>query len=473
MLGSRKAQFTLLAAVLFVGFGLIANPWIVNPDSMYDPVGEGILILEGTLGLSWLVACCISKLKTVEHSVQTAPVPSGSYADNLHGCKRDAGQYLVVSLLLLYIGSLWLNLFWHRWNEPILRLDDFDYIAIARTWSTTSRHLLTPYNEHICVPTRLLTWALCGFVDESQWPRALARAGMALSVMPWIPLGWFVHRELGSPTLALLAVSFFALTTIHQEVVLWYSASQWNWALLLTLATLLVLQSRDPDLVGWRVATSGILAAIGPLCYTIGISAGLLGTVYLFVRWRLGLTAISFWRCTVPLLGTAACLLVLVPSKAHGILDRASYGGKSVAQASSVPKGVLYGLRSTVDQLVLGNLGFDEGPKKTRVLYAMMFMVVVFGIGESIRRDDLPVLPVVGCAFVVIPYALTLPFRTWVQYDEILRWTRYQLFPQVGFALVVCGVLAAWGPRWLLNERLSVRHVLLVVLVATGLWLVH
>jgi hypothetical protein len=468
MTSSRRIQLLVLGAFLYIGFGLVANPWVVGPDNMYDPVGESLLIIEGVIGLGWIAACWISRLRAAEVAVQREIVSSDSRADGM-----GPGQRVVMSLVLLYIALLWLTLFWKRWHEPTLQFDDFDYIALARTWPDTYQNLLTPYNEHICVPTRLLTWLICAFVDESHWSQALVRAGMALCALTWLPLMWFVHRETGSPTLALLSVSFFALTTTHQEVVMWYSASQWCWAVLVTVSTLLVLQSNEGELPLWRLATSAVLAGIGPLCYMVGGVAGPIGTAYLIARRQLRLSTMSLGRCALPLLGTLICVLLLVPFKAPGILKKASYRGKSIAQASSVSQGILYVLRSTVDQLLLRNLGVDSGPRRTRVRYAAIFFVIALALGEFVRCSDRPILLLLGCAFVIMPYALMLPFRAWVQYDTFLEWTRYQLFPQIGFALVVCSVLARWGPHWVLDKRIDLRHVLLIILIATWQRLVH
>ena len=79
-----------------------------------------------------------------------------------------------------------------------------------------------------------------------------------------------------------------------------------------------------------------------------------------------------------------------------------------------------------------------------------------------------------GCVCVVFSYALTLPFRSWVQYDAIVNgWTRYQLFPQLGVVLILCGVLKQLGPEWLSSSNLSLRNVLLVAGVVTLKFLLH
>ena len=98
-----------------------------------------------------------------------------------------------------------------------------------------------------------------------------------------------------------------------------------------------------------------------------------------------------------------------------------------------------------------------------RVAYAVMFPLVVAGVGELIRRVATPGPAILGLGIILLVYAATLPFRAWVMYESYLAWTRYQLFPQLGAVLIVCTALFEFGPSWLRPSTISMRHMLLVL----------
>jgi hypothetical protein len=443
----------LVAGILLSIPALVLNPWVIGTDSMNDPVGDGILIAQGLLGIVWIIGVSASRLR--------------------HGCAREvsvesprsppAWNWAQVVVLLLVL-ALWLATFRDRWLRPELAKDDYDYLAFAARWQDTWRHLLDPYNEHLCVPTRLLTWAVCAVVPAGQLPRALALAGMALFVAACTLLLRFARREWGMPLLGPVAVSLFVLTDVHREVVTWYSASQWCWALLLLLWSLILLQSDGSRCMPRLTATAG-LAVAAPFAYAVGLFVGPITSLYAVVKSRCSIH--GGWsvskRAVLSLLPAAAgvCSVAGIAAwKGPEIAQRASYGGQPAARAIAPFRGVLFGVRSTVDLLVLRNLGVERTDPLPRVVYAVAFPVLVFGVGELIRRTQHPRAVLVGVLLILLPYAATLPFRAWVHYESFLNWSRYQLFPHLGVVFLLCSALAEFGKQHGLGQPSPGRQAL-------------
>ncbi len=461
-----RLYWFVVVVVVVVGFGIFANPWVVGPSGMTDRVGEGILIVEGLVGIGWCGTVALTRWRSVQTSIPLPASATDSRRASFWKRVTEAG-------LFLYIVALWLTMFWPRVSDPKLSSDDASYVEIAGSWESTRENLFTPFGEHLCVITRVTTWLVCSTVEERNWPRALAYSGMALFAASFVLLHLFARREWDSPTIGLATVSLFVLTPVHSEVVTWYSASQWCWVLMLLFASLLILQAGGPVPKNWKLATSAVLAAVGPFNYAVGLLIGPLSAAYLTLCRRPRSVELSLSKCIVPIAGTIAFLAGFIPIKASQIMADASYGGRPAAEAIAPLWGVLFGVRSTVDMLLLCNLGYHRVSMLPRSVYLVLFLSVVFVVTELIRKSERPGAAILGFLFVVLPYALMLPFRAWVEYDNFKEWNRYQLFPQVGVVLLVSAALAAYAPRWLFAADLTGRHALFILALASVQFLVH
>jgi hypothetical protein len=108
-----------------------------------------------------------------------------------------------------------------------------------------------------------------------------------------------------------------------------------------------------------------------------------------------------------------------------------------------------------------------------RAVYAATFLLTAVASIEFVRRAPRPRPVIVGYSLIAFSYLISLPFRAWVQYDSFLDWTRYQFFPQIGVAFIVCGAAATWGPAWLSAPELSRRSVLAVLALAAAQSAIH
>src|SRR3990172_2205659 len=152
----------VLATVLVLLIGIPLNPWVVRPSGQYDPIGDGILIVEGALAVVWCLAVCWMGVRRCR-----AAASLGSTLEAARPARTSARERVKIALLLAYVLALWLALHWQRLCEPELKVDDYHYVEIAASWDETRRNLFTPYNEHLCVLTRLFTWSICVAVDAA------------------------------------------------------------------------------------------------------------------------------------------------------------------------------------------------------------------------------------------------------------------------------------------------------------------
>ena len=447
-----------------IGLLILLCPWFIHLGALYDPFGDGMLIVVGLQGIAWCTWVVASRIRECR-SESTGETENDSPAVGRIG--------LIEILLLAFVGGLWLALFWGRVRDPVLLADDYQYVRVASSWETTFQDLFTPFAEHYCVITRLFTCLLCTSISPPAWPRALGLSGMGLFLVSLLLFHWFVRQEFRSPTMALIASSLFGLTTVHREVIQWYSASQWCWGVLLLFASLLIIQSNRADFKGWRIVAVGILAAIAPFNYSVGFLVGPLSAIYLACHSRIDRKPLRLEYCLVPLLATLPFLLVSFLPRVAEKFTHATQGGWPVSEAIAPIRGVVYGVRSTVDLLVLRNCGAGRIIGQPTFLYAVPFLLGAYAVGELIRRTPRPCGAILGCALVIIPYAVVLPFRGWVRYEDVIDWSRYQLFPQIGVALLVCSLCATLGPDWVVAPTLSLRHAILVVACATALFMLH
>src|SRR5690606_24544312 len=140
-----------------------------------------------------------------------------------------------------------------RWEHPKIIGDDNHYLAYAETWPATRSALLVPYNEHLVVPTRLLTYALVQRGGDNL-ATAMAVSAIPLFALTYLQLFFLARRWLGSEVAGLVATMLFALTGVYSEIIVWYSATQWLFAFNLLLVNLNVAEWRNGRLGPIRLA---------------------------------------------------------------------------------------------------------------------------------------------------------------------------------------------------------------------------
>ena len=98
-----------------------------------------------------------------------------------------------------------------------------------------------PYNEHVAVGFNFVTWALWRTIghDLTLAPLAYSAAAVAAWLMVLALFGYWVRRESGSLTAALVVVGLAAQSPLVLDTAWWYSGSSFTWAIAGVLLALL------------------------------------------------------------------------------------------------------------------------------------------------------------------------------------------------------------------------------------------
>jgi hypothetical protein len=134
---------------------------------------------------------------------------------------------------------------------------------------------------------------------------------------------------------------------------------------------------------------------------------------------------------------------------------------------------IVTSVRLALDGLLLRNLGIEWTLPKWLVCVALPLVIAL--LARLIRGAATPERLIALLGIVVLGYAIAVPFRTWVQYRDLVDWTRYQLFPQLGYALLVTEAVVQTVPGVAapLGARSPAKGAALVIALAIGLTILH
>lgn len=445
----------VLAAVTIVGAGIFGNPWLTTPREMAD----ALLVLEVITCTFWL------GFEFYRASRHANP------DEDLRETRGFPSMLAVLALLTVF--SLWLYLYSLRWQSPQLRGDDFHYIALAGDWETTRRSLFAPYNEHLVVPTRLLTYFLVAAFNDCL-PFAAAISVIPLFFLTIIQLYFLGQRSFRSEFAALVAVTAFAITGVYHEIIFWYSATQWLFAFNLLLFSLNLTERYGGRPTWEKLGAMFVLAAAGPFSFSIGLFVGPITACWMAIRSTSGKWA-NRWVCLIPVVGTVVGVAMVAPILIQWMQsDVYREAGGRAASHFSVKEGIVYCARLVVDQLLLKNLGLRE-TFRTPWAHPILFPIFTVGLVALLRARAAAWKLLPAVMIVVIGYGLTIPLRTWVQYSSLLLWTRYNMVPQLGLAVLAAGTVVHLYPVTSCGKsgRLTFKQTLLILLLATALTLIH
>ena len=192
-----------------------------------------------------------------------------------------ARRALAVALAAVFAG-ICMAPGWMRLANPTLYADDVVRVVDLQTRPLGSL-LFRPINEHMAPLFESVTWASWALAGHR--PEVAPLAFVLASIVPFALasglVGLVARRELDSPATAWAASACFALASIDGEVVNWYSASSFTWALAATLAAWLgAIEGLNRRRVGWLVA-SAFAAMVAPAFCAIGLLAGPLAALRL------------------------------------------------------------------------------------------------------------------------------------------------------------------------------------------------
>ncbi len=322
---------------------------------------------------------------------------------------------------------------------------------------------------------RLLTHALMrvgGRATLLPWTAGLVGPLALLAALPLVYL--FVRRELGHPFYGLVAAALFGVSSVYQQAVYWFAAAFSVPALDTILLALLAAQGWRQTGRGLWLGLSALACFLAPGWFASGVLAGPLCVLYLLRPAAHGLAGApakppaARWSF-VPLVGTALFLAVSLPQTAPYLQRLEHHGGRPLVEAIDLRVGLVYTLRSVVDNLLLGVGGVST------VVVPKPGVVIVLALAAAAvcwwcRRAPDWRLPLLGLGMIGSAYLLAYSARAKWEYESMTGWSRYHLLPQLGLALLIVGGLPAWqGIRFDLRPdeltRRQARGLLLLVAV--------
>ncbi|HWE37151.1 MAG TPA: hypothetical protein VG406_11345 [Isosphaeraceae bacterium] len=341
-----------------------------------------------------------------------------------------------------------------------------DVVRVAQLQMHPLRAILfLPFNEHMAPVFQTISWTAWNAAGHR-----LVAAPWAFTVASYVPfvpclalLGLVARRETGSTAASLVAVAIFALSWLPIEVVFWYSASSFLWALLFTLTAWHGAEAATRRARG-GVVVAALAACLAPACSAIGLLAGPVAALRALLAgdatpraWRLAIAA--------PLLGTMAYLAVSNTQQYRGIVAQSV-----VERTRPIDAVVAIGL-APADVLVPALFGVrnvdDRMPKGLAIGLGALGLVAALAMAR--RRGSRPlVLGALG--LIVGGYALTYAVRSAPNPHWVLEVQRYHLFPQAGLALVIAAASRPWLARLDANPT---RALAVATAVAALLWVSH
>lgn len=346
-----------------------------------------------------------------------------------------------------------------RLGHASLYSDDVVRLSVERNL-TFSQRLLLPCNEHLAPLFELVstaTWLTCA--------GRLTSAPLAFTASSFVPfvlvlglLAWVIARETGSRFAACASVILFAHLPMHAEVVGWYSASSFAWALFATLlAYCLAGQTGNRAWLG-----CALVALAAPAFSAIGVLAGPVGCVR-------ALVAGCYRRAIAPMFGTALYFGLTAPLNYHTLLARS-------VQKQDWTSGVANLVRAPIGALLMGVIGRrDIEPRAIGFIDALLafgFLIGALALAIRARGRDNRSLILCGLFMIIGGYALTVLPRSGAEFENPLRIQRYQLFPIAGLVLMLAPALAKLDSALRLKERKAHAAIFCAALGAS-LYFVH
>jgi hypothetical protein len=371
----------------------------------------------------------------------------------------------VASVAVIALFSSWLR-------RPYIWYDDFNLLTKSRTWSEALANVWQTLNDHSVPLERIAAAVMMQLVRGQSHLPLIIQIQELLGVIAgmWL-LYAFVKRELNHPFYGCIAMTLWGVSSAYYESVTVYSSSYFVLALDALLLALLSAQA-------WRRAPSTtrrwphlLLCAAGCAFalawHSSGIFAGPMCALYLLpplpaasaepspaapvagarVTWRTRLW--SLWPACVPLLGSAAFLIVSLPRTANQIIHAPHYEGRTIFQATDIRAGLTSTVRALADNLVPGALGVYNKWALPWPAVAVVLAVLIVAAFSWWRVAPRRRLLLMGAVLILASDVLVYSTRAGWSYEfQTHRWTRYGVFPHLGLMFFVMGGLPAFDGRW-------------------------
>ncbi len=327
--------------------------------------------------------------------------------------------------------------------------DDFDYLNDARNIPLSPAYLLRPYNEHLCVFTRIMARVVLADDASVTLRRVRLLCGL-LAAVTVLAMGVLQLRLCRRPE-AVLATAYFAWSPVYGEAVGWFSASSWLFGLFsFLLAWHLVVGPRARPTA---VVLAAVLVTLSLLNYTVSLVGALAVTMYLLYDMQHSSKRLI---ALLPAMAAAALLCVLALLLGKHVVARADYAGRSFLEAIDPVRALVYLGRAPGDIAFASLRIWHTGALRPLPLVAAAGLTVTVSwliwCGTFSHRRNVAAISATALWLFLLPYVLVTPFRSWVDYLDFVNWGRYHLWPAAGLATAASTWLTLVSERALGGE---------------------
>ena len=363
-----------------------------------------------------------------------------------------------------------------RLLHPTILGDDVTRIVDLVTFPFRE-HLFLPFAEHIAPLFQLVskvTWELIGH-DVRLAPFGFSAASVLSWALVLALLGFWLWRETGSRTAALVAVALAAHSPLVLETAWWYSASSFLWAIAGILIALI-----GTTYLPRRPIPAVSMIALGAALGLAGTTLGILAAPLAILRSALDPTIPRRLKFLVVAVALSGVVSYRVVCKVGGVsvfhtdpqaaLPRIDIVG-GVGYALTVPGRLLW------PSLVGVPASWMIVPMSAWLCGAagVLALAVHTALAFWPRARWNKRLVVVGIAMIYFSYALTYSARTimvkqglWTEPELLYVFaSRYHVLPLLGLVTIIAALVASW-PRIRRYDLHRGRPALIAALVGVA-----
>lgn len=405
-------------------------------------------------------------------------IPHHQPPPSVRAAPKNAAMWIVNLAFAVFICLIPAGLWSDALLNPLLKLDDFVYLARSRTLSGLFEKLMTPHNAHVvplfAVQNHLLA-RLAGTLEAV--PGVWTAACYLELVFPMIVAGLLVTVETNRAALGLAAMASLGISTVVGPAVLWYSAGQALCCGALILTMLLALSLSRLGRSRLFLPLAALAAASAPLYWSAGYVAGPVALAYGFTARRVNRRIVLIPIAASLLTGILVWSLAGSRAAESGPIEDTF--GNSIAR---IPSGLAHTAQAIPEVLILNNLGLNAVTTPPQAL-ALCFILGAGWVLSRTTRDSsisqdrawrrriprLNSLEAAGATLIVTCFVMIYSARGYLSFENLRALGWYHAIPQLGAVLVAAG-WAAGAP--LSDQRglqpASYRELLGVVLFVGG-----
>lgn len=307
-----------------------------------------------------------------------------------------------------------------------------------------AHHLLVPHNGHVVPLFRIETYLLAGTAGSLEnVPRVLCWASIGTLLSAMAIAGHLVAWETSNAALGLAAMAAVGFSTVLGPAILWYAAGQALATGIVILIMLAAIQGFRARGSAWLLAVGILAAAMAPLVWSAGYTAGLAGFAYLWSDGRRACRLAS----PLPLAGSAITGLLVWPLASPELAATGGLSQRSTEVFANLPSIAGRIAQATCEALVINNLGLDAATSASQAVVLLGIVVGIWLWSRRLKRGPshqpqwrLNPLEAAGGTLIFTNFGLIFAARgLQMTYDNLRALGWYHAIAELGAVLFAAG----------------------------------